>query len=948
MLIILGGQFFFWENELEITIKSDDYSSINERIIFPSRFSQKQTSLFGVQSIDLNQIRLVSCNSIAVDMADNVYVVGTSCQSEESNTDCAVLKFDPNGELVYSVFVGGSEKDEGISIEIDLIGCVYVTGKTSSLDFPVVNALDDSFNGDYDCFAFKLSQSGDELDYSTYIGSSEFDCGKSISVDAVGCAYITGYTKSSTNESDFPTTDALNSNYLGGISDGFILKLSDSGENLEYSTYIGGSGLDLCNSIVVDTEGNAFVTGETFSNNLPIFDAFDSRLTGISDCFVLSLNATANGINYCTYAGGSNSESGNSITLDSMGNVYVAGVTFSPDFPIKNAYDSSFNTMGDCFVLGINDKADLVYSSYIGGSTTDSATSIAVDYFGYVYVTGYTESPDFPKIVACDNSLDGSFTSDCFVLKLDTSETALFSAYIGGSNTDYATSIAIGQSGKIYIAGVTESEDFTSAVLCGNTTEFSGGFLVEIEDTTDRDGDGLLTNFEEMIGTNPDNNDSDNDSMPDRWEIMHNLNALENDANEDLDYDDLTNLEEYHSGLDPNDMDTDDDNLTDGVEITTYYTDPMSSDSDSDGINDGLEIRVYLTNPNSNDTDFDGMIDQWEIKYGLNPLEDDSIGDPDLDALTNLGEYLNQSDPYNNDTDADRLVDGDEVHIYGTSPSNSDTDDDELQDEMELLVWKTDPLNNDTDSDMIQDGWEIKYGFNATLNDAMNDPDMDGLTNLDEYLNNTNPIDFDTDNDVLDDGSEIFVFKTSPISNDTDKDNLSDWEEIFFFHSNASDSDTDMDGMPDSWEVQYGLDLLSNNSENDVDGDLLTDLQEFLLGTDPRDSDSDDDGIPDEWEVSQGLNPVYIDSSEDLDLDSLSNIVEYQIGTSANNNDTDGDGIPDKWEWDNGYNPSDSSVSLIELLVYYQVMVFGLSGSVLCLGLLTFFIYYRRKRIEVI
>jgi hypothetical protein len=327
-------------------------------------------------------------------------------------------------------------------------------------------------------------------------------------------------------------------------------------------------------------------------------------------------------------------------------------------------------------------------------------------------------------------------------------------------------------------------------------------------------------------------------------------------ADADEDGDGLNNGEEVTIGVDPFDSDTDDDGLPDGWEVT-YGLDPKDStgnngadgDPDGDGLTNEEEYNNG-TNPQNSDTDGDGLPDGWETDHGLDPTDptgdNGADGDPDDDDLTNQEEYNGGTDPKNNDTDNDGLPDGWEV-TYGLDPTDpygdngpyGDPDGDGLTNKEEYDNG-TDPHNPDTDGDGLPDGWEVKYDLDPTdptgENGADGDPDGDGLTNKEEYDNNTNPRKPDTDGDGLLDGEEVHTWHTDP----------TDW-------------DTDGDGLPDGWETQcIQLNPLdASDADDDADNDGLTNQQEYALGTAPCNPDTDGDGCPDGWEQDNGYNPNY-------------------------------------------------------------------------------------------
>ncbi|MHA1909155.1 MAG: SBBP repeat-containing protein [Candidatus Thorarchaeota archaeon] len=360
--------------------------------------------------------------------------------------------------LLFSTFVGGSQTDGGASIAVDSAGNAYVTGTTESMNFPTVNAYDNTRGGDADCFVFKLSANGDSLLYSTFVGGSFSDWGASIAVDSAGNAYVTGGTGSARSP-DFPIVNAYNSTY-GGNGDCFVFKLSANGDSLLYSTLVGGSEFDRGTSVAVDFVGNAYVLGETWSSDFPTVNAYDDTHGGSTDCFVFKLSASDDSLLYSTFVGGSEYDRGASIAIDSAGNTYVTGGTGSTNFPTVNAYDDTHGGGSDCFVFKLSANGDsLLYSTFVGGSSPDEGASIAVDSAGNAYVTGKTWSSDFPTVNAYDNTRRG-FT-DCFMFKLNSmGDDLLYSTLIGGDARDYGNSIAVDSSGNAYVTGTTESSNF--------------------------------------------------------------------------------------------------------------------------------------------------------------------------------------------------------------------------------------------------------------------------------------------------------------------------------------------------------------------------------------------------------------------------------------------------------------------------------------------------------
>lgn len=373
------------------------------------------------------------------------------------------LVIDP--VLVYSTYLGGSMGDEGQGIAVDGTGNAYVTGYTKSTNFPTLNPFQPAYGGGSDdAFVAKLNPAGNALVYCTYLGGSLGDNlahfgnnGNSIAVDGAGNAYVTGTTKSP----NFPTVNAYQATFGGGSQDAFVAKLSPAGNALLYSTYLGGGLSDIGIGIAVDNTGKAYVAGKTESTNFPIMNAYQATLGGNSDAFVVKFNGAGNALVYSTYLGGFGADEGNGIAVDSAGNAFVAGNTFSPNFPINNPYQSTYGGGWDAFVTKLNPAGNaLVYSTYLGGSSHEYGTGnlIAVDGAGSAYVTGTTSSTNFPVMNAYQGTLSAS--ANAFVTKFNAAGNAIvYSTYLGGSsgtNTN-ATGIAVDNAGSAYITGFTST-----------------------------------------------------------------------------------------------------------------------------------------------------------------------------------------------------------------------------------------------------------------------------------------------------------------------------------------------------------------------------------------------------------------------------------------------------------------------------------------------------------
>jgi hypothetical protein len=463
--------------------------------------------------------------AIAVDSTGNAYVTGytasanfptttgafqtncgggTSCSSTHINT--FVTKLNSTGTaLVYSTYLGGSTKDYGYGVAVDASGDAFIVGTTYSLDFPVtVGAYQQACGGgscvDGDIFVTELNPTGSGLVYSTYLGGKNTNQGNAIALDSAGNAYVTGYTKST----NFPVTPGVFQPICASCKntfvDSFVTKLNSSGSALVYSTFLGGNNADVGYAIALDSSDNAYVTGYTYSTNFPTTTgAFQKTLGAVTGAFVTKINSTASAMVYSTYLNGSATGTsacaacGSSIAVDAEGNAYVAGLTWETNFPttpgaLQVNYGGGFH---DAFVTKFNSTGTgLIYSTYIGGSNDDGATSIVLDSSGTAYVKGNTFSSNFPTTPgAFSTTFTAGLNSEAFVLLLNPAGSALdYSTYLGGvSGSEYglATSmIALDNQvpPNIYVTGYTNSTTFPTT---------SGAFQ------TKRSGayDGYITKF---------------------------------------------------------------------------------------------------------------------------------------------------------------------------------------------------------------------------------------------------------------------------------------------------------------------------------------------------------------------------------------------------------------------------------------------------------------------
>ncbi len=414
-----------------------------------------------------------------------------------------VLVIDP--VLTYSTYVGSPDRDECMSIGIGPDDTVYLVGTTDSPDFPVTPGAYQELNGSgRDAFVLRMDAAGMGLVYSTYLGGSGDDWGVAIAVDATGNAHVAGQTGSG----DFPVTDDAFAKALNGTTDAFVLALNASGEALLHSTLLGGDGDDTPMDIELDGADNPLVAGVTSSTDFPVTGgAYCVTYTGIEELFVTKLEADCSALVYSTLLGGSEEEYVFALAVDDVGSAYVTGYTFSDDFPVTpGAYQQANNQLYDVFVTKFDPSgADLAWSTFLGGWLPDFAYDIEVDDSRNVYVSGLTQSDDFPTTEGAyinKTTLD----NDLFVTKLDSGGADLvYSTFVGGSETGKPLYIALGPSDDVFYTGSFNRGTYATTAGAFDTT-FNGwqdGILGRLSP----DGGDLLystflggTDSEEPIG----------------------------------------------------------------------------------------------------------------------------------------------------------------------------------------------------------------------------------------------------------------------------------------------------------------------------------------------------------------------------------------------------------------------------------------------------------------
>ena len=376
-------------------------------------------------------------NGIAVDSAGDAYVAGTTSATDFPTTtgaysstaagssDAFVTELNASGgALVYSTLLGGNDVDSAAAIALAGAGKVYVTGSTSSADFPTTSSYRATDNGGaVFVAALNTAASGkSSLRYSTLLGGNGFDSGAGIAVTSAGDAYVTG----STSSTSFPFTTGAYATTNSGGSDAFVTALDATGV-ISYSTYLGGGGDDHGQAIAINSAGDAYVTGSTTSTDFPRVNPLSATGSGCnsssgggggSDAFVTELNASGGALVYSTYLGGSGTDAGYGIAVNSAGDAYVTGSTTSANFPTTpDAYAATNSGGADAFVTKLDAAGHgLLYSTYLGGGSDDTGYGIAANSTG-AYVTGQTYSTNFPTTAgAADGANSGS--SSAFVARI--------------------------------------------------------------------------------------------------------------------------------------------------------------------------------------------------------------------------------------------------------------------------------------------------------------------------------------------------------------------------------------------------------------------------------------------------------------------------------------------------------------------------------------------------
>ena len=574
--------------------------------------------------------------SVISDSENNIYIGGYTYSHDFpiSNAfqptfgggaiDAFVTKYSSNGILLWSTYLGGSKQETIWDFTNDPTdNGLIITGWTSSEDFPIKNAFQPTFGGEWDVFVTKLSPNGD-LVSSSYFGGSAGDEGLSLHYSSRGEIIVVGKTTSN----DFPLKNAIQNVMSSNESEGFIFSIKDS--QIIFSSYIGGNNSDTAYSVTENASGKILVAGTTLSTDFPLMNAFNDSIQGFQDGFISSFDKEGKLI-FSTYFGGPGFDIIKDMSFNSDNELIITGNTNSAIFP--GLYES-FGVVKEenIFVSKINFNNKNITSILIGGISKDYVESLILNNENEIFIAGKTSSLDYPTQGFVQNGQTGG-NFNGFISKFSSNLSLRTSYFVGGEGEDQILSLGTNTRGDLLIAGFTNST--TGRYFGPTTTQTKNAFCYALLDFDDKDGDGIPTYWENLMGLDDKNS---------------------SDALEDKDNDKISNLNEYIFGL----------NATNSLDALIDY--------DGDLIPTYYEIQMDLDPFNSDlnqDKDLDGISNFLEYSFRLDARNfSDANLDLDNDGLTTIREIQIGTNPRNSDSDYDHFSDGFESNLFG-SPLNS-------------------------------------------------------------------------------------------------------------------------------------------------------------------------------------------------------------------------------------------------------------------------------------
>jgi Beta-propeller repeat len=386
--------------------------------------------------------------------------------------------------LSYSTYLAGSGNDSGNAITVDANGNAYVTGYTTSIDFPAKHPEQGTCSGScnaQDVFVTKLNPTGSALIYSTFVGGTQADQGNAIAVDSLGNAVVVGSTASF----DFPQKNGAAVVLSSNSDHGFAFSLTPAGTAFNFSTYLGGDSQDSATGVALDTAGNVYVSGYTSSTNFPVTPGNQIGPVpvqyGGNDIFLVKL-ARKGKVAFATLVGGTSNSyiptfpsQPVSVSVDASGEAVLGGSAFG-GFPTTTGafqanYPGALYERNNAFIGKLNATGTaFVAATYLGGTLGDAATQVVVDSSGNVYVAGTTSSSDFPTTPGAFQPVDTQPDyAISFIAKLNPALSSLvYSTYLEGTGSAYGTGIwlnglAVDNNGNSYVTGYAGQSDFPVA-----------------------------------------------------------------------------------------------------------------------------------------------------------------------------------------------------------------------------------------------------------------------------------------------------------------------------------------------------------------------------------------------------------------------------------------------------------------------------------------------------
>ena len=398
-----------------------------------------------------------------------------ACSQSPDKSEGERLSRNGRGSPAFAAArLGGGGIDDCDDVAVDKAGNVYLACHSESTDFAGAEPPADHESDDMDAYVTKFDPTTGKILYSTRLGGSAWDGAFAIEVDAVGNLVVAGFTQSP----DFATTkNGVQPTYGGGESDAFLAQLSSDG-TVEYSTFLGGSGMEHCSALAIDEQGRVYVGGTTWSVDFPGAEQSGRERAIEGDGFIAAWNPSDSHSLVARYLGGRKNEKVTGISVNGYGQLFISGFTESPDFPTQNAFQAQLKGNRDAFLVKMSLwDDDLIFSTFVGGSGEDFGWGVATDAGGSPYLAGTTNSPDLPTTTGSLQP-DQQGNWDAFMAKFDAQGRAiLYATYLGGSGNDMAGYdggvIALDHEGNTLLVGRTNSEDFPALSPLQST--FGGG-----------------------------------------------------------------------------------------------------------------------------------------------------------------------------------------------------------------------------------------------------------------------------------------------------------------------------------------------------------------------------------------------------------------------------------------------------------------------------------------